>query len=673
MTSSTTKPSTARVRLVPWLIVSLAVSIFVLAATFGAILYKEQNNIRGERIAAEDMRVSLASAAVVEELSNVRGHVRYLAGSQLAAGLLDATDERARIDIEQDWIAFARSMDVYDQLRLLDLRGREVLRINHPAGGDPVVAARGQLRDKSDRAYFRDVVGLAAGAIYVSPFDLNVEENRIEKPYKPVIRFATPVSRGGRALGVLVLNFRGQRLIDAARASIDSKTAQLMLLNSKGFWLAAPKPEDEWGFMFGDEHTLARRNPKLWQAIGRTKEGRFADADGVYLHRTIDPLAKGERSAAGDRSGATEASPSEHSWKLVSWIPTATFEARYATLRRDLGLLFIAAFVLVLPLAAYAAVLRVRRGAAERDRRLAARVFEATGEAMLVTDRKFRIIRANPAFMNLTGWDLSQIAGSEPDALLSRSRTPEGTCTQLKAQVAAGSWEGMLWFRRAGGGDFPAWASISRVTDKRNGTRNCILTLNDMTDRVRDEERARAISDRDPLTGLPTRRLLMDRLEQAAARTQRADTQLAILFINIDRFKQVNDRGGHDAGDAVLKETARRLTSALRVTDTAARLGADEFIVLLEAIGDYAAAQAVAGKIVAAIEQPVEFGGQRHSVGASLGIKLFPEDGNNAVLLLRAAEQEMRAAKARPQGARIPARVSAADEAPRAMRLPIAA
>jgi diguanylate cyclase (GGDEF)-like protein/PAS domain S-box-containing protein len=369
----------------------------------------------------------------------------------------------------------------------------------------------------------------------------------------------------------------------------------------------------------------------------------------------------------------TEAVPGEYSWKLVSWIPAEVFEARYAALRRDLVLLFIAALVLVLPLAVYAGILRARRGAAERDQRLAARVFEATSEAILVTDSKFRIIRANPAFTTLTGWDLSQIAGTEPEALLSRSPTPEGTCTQLKAQIAAGSWEGMLWFRRAGGGDFPAWASISRVADKRDATRNCILTLNDMTDRVRDEERVRAMSERDPLTNLPTRRLLMDRLEQAAARAQRSDTQLAILFINIDCFRQVNDRGGPDAGDAVLKETARRLTSALRVSDTAARLDADEFIVLLEAIGDYAAAQAVARKIVAAIERPVEFGGHHHSVGASVGMKLFPEDGNNAALLLRAAEREMRAAKAQPLGARVADRASGADGAPEATRLSVAA
>lgn len=653
MTSSITGPRAARGKLVLWLIISLAASVSVLAATFGTVLYKEQGSIRGQRIVAEESRVSLASDAIAGELRTVRSHVRYLAGSQLAARLLDAADERARADIEQDWIQFARSVDLYDQLRLLDSRGREVLRIKHPVGEEPAAVARGELEDKSDRNYFRNAVGLAAGALYVSPFDLDVEGNRVAKPFKPMLRFATPVSRGGRALGVLVLHFRGQRLIDAARASIDSKSAQLMLLNSKGYWLAAPNPQDEWGFMFGDDRTLALRNPELWKAIGRGSDGRFTDADGVYLYRTIYPLADAEKSAAGSAAGVLSR---EQSWKLVSWIPTATFEERYSALRRDLTWLFVAALVLVLPLAGYAAIVRGRQRTVHRDLRLAGRVVEATRDAVLVIDRKFRIIRTNPAFTKLTGWEFSDVAGREPETLLSPSRIPQETGAPWRTHLENG-WEGMLWFRRAGGADFPVWASISQFSDKANAMRNCILVLTDMTERVREEERVRTLSERDELTALPNRRLLTDRLQQAVIRAQRADTQLAVLFIDLDGFKRVNGEGGHDAGDAVLKATAHRLTAAIRATDTAARLGGDEFVVMLDGPADRTAARAVASKLAAAIEAPIEFAGRTYSVAARVGIKLFPEDGRSASALLRAADREMYTAKVRRQPA--PARAAA--------------
>jgi diguanylate cyclase (GGDEF)-like protein/PAS domain S-box-containing protein len=406
--------------------------------------------------------------------------------------------------------------------------------------------------------------------------------------------------------------------------------------------------------MLENGRTMELRHPEVWTAMRSAQRGRVQDSSGLYLYRSIYPLDTA-LSGAPQSGSARKASSAGYSWILASWTSPVAFEARYAALRRDVGLLFIAALVLVLPLAAYAALARARQRKAKRDLRLASRVFEATGDAVLVTDREFRIIRANAAFTTLTGWAFAEIAGQEPEALFSPSRTPDGMGARIRAQLASGGWQGMLWLRRAGIGEVPAWASVSQVVDAHGLLRNCVLVLNDMTERMREEERIRILAERDALTGLPNRRLLDDRLEQAVARARRGDTRLAVLFIDLDRLKGVNDEGGHDAGDAVLQATARRLTATLRASDTAARLGGDEFVILLDGVADRAVAQAVAHKLELTIEQPTEFAGRHYLVGASIGVRLFPDDGDNAPALLLAADQDMYSVKARHRLGRAPA------------------
>ena len=637
------------------LLVALGASALVLAAVFGTFLYVEELSIRSREIAGAQVRLAMTSDMIAREFEQVRSHLHYLAGSRLAAQFFERTDAQARADIESDWLRFAESTDRYDQLSLLDAGGREVLRINQAHGERPVAVGASELQDKSDRYYFRDAISLASGAVYVSPLDLNVEGSKIEQPHKPALRFAMPLYRDGRLRGLLVLNYRARRLIDAVRTELDSPMSRAMLLNAQGYWLAAPDPADEWGFMLENGRTMELRHPELWTEMRSGQRGRFQDSSGLYLYRTVYPLDIATAGAPLRQSGTARKAPGAgYSWILASWISPAAFVARYSALRRDVGLLFLVALGLVLPLAAYAALARARQRKAKRDLRLASRVFEATGDAVLVTDRQFRIIRANAAFTTLTGWEFAEIAGQEPEAMFSPSRTPAGMGARIRAQLATGGWQGMLWLRRASNGEVPAWASVSQVVDARGLLRNCVLVFNDMTERMREEERVRILAERDALTGLPNRRLLDDRLGQAVARARRSDTRLAVLFIDLDRLKGVNDEGGHDAGDAVLQATARRLTATLRASDTAARLGGDEFVVLLDGVADRAVAQAVAHKLELAIEYPTEFAGRHYLVGASIGVRLFPEDGDSASALLHAADEEMYSVKARHRLDRAP-------------------
>jgi hypothetical protein len=235
------------------------------------------------------MRLSMTSDMITREFEQVRSHLHYLAGSRLAEQFFERTDAQARADIESDWLRFAESTDRYDQLRLLDAGGREVLRINQAQGEKPSPCQRancGQIRP-----LLLPRLDLArGGAVYVSPLDLSVEGSKIEQPHKPVLRFAMPLYRDGRLRGLLVLNYRARRLIDAVRAELDSPMSRAMLLNAQGYWLAAPDAADEWGFMLENGRTMELRHPEVWTAMRSAQRGRVQDSSGLYLYRTIYPL-----------------------------------------------------------------------------------------------------------------------------------------------------------------------------------------------------------------------------------------------------------------------------------------------------------------------------------------------------------------------------------------------
>jgi diguanylate cyclase (GGDEF)-like protein len=215
----------------------------------------------------------------------------------------------------------------------------------------------------------------------------------------------------------------------------------------------------------------------------------------------------------------------------------------------------------------------------------------------------------------------------------------------LEQVVRDGQWEGELWSVRADGEKYPARVTVTAIRAGRGEAERYIVTLSDITERKRAEEQARHLAEHDPLTGLPNRVLFLDRLQQALAMARRQHTQFALMFLDLDRFKAINDTYGHQAGDAVLKEVAARLTRCVRGVDTVSRLGGDEFVVLLAGIGGADQAAHVAGAVMAAVAKPVRVGGQEISLSVSIGIAIGPADGADADTLIKHADIAMYHAK----------------------------
>ncbi|MCB5206905.1 bifunctional diguanylate cyclase/phosphodiesterase [Methylovorus mays] len=283
--------------------------------------------------------------------------------------------------------------------------------------------------------------------------------------------------------------------------------------------------------------------------------------------------------------------------------------------------------------------------AAESDLRLARQVFDNTAEGIVITDPAFRVLEVNQAYQQITGYEKEEIIGKLPSVM--QAGLHEQAYYDLIRQTLEheGQWVGEIWNRRKSGESYPEWLSISKVTDAKGSVQNYVAVFTDITQRKLSEERLQFLANHDALTHLPNRALLQERIDQALNRAQRNKTAIAVLFIDLDRFKIINDTLGHQTGDMLLQEAAKRLKECLRETDTVARQGGDEFVVLVEDCGDTDYLNTIARKIMATLAQPFILVGRELFISASIGISVYPDDGLDTASLLKHADAAMYRAK----------------------------
>ncbi|HEX5804163.1 MAG TPA: EAL domain-containing protein [Azospira sp.] len=281
----------------------------------------------------------------------------------------------------------------------------------------------------------------------------------------------------------------------------------------------------------------------------------------------------------------------------------------------------------------------------EETIRLWATVFENSGEAVMITDPQNRIISVNQAFTHITGYAPGEVIGENPSKLGSGRHDATFFAEMWRRLSGSGHWQGEIWDRRKSGEIYPKWLGISAVRDTHDRLTHYVAVFSDISERKAAQERIEYLARHDPLTGLPNRATLADRLEQALAHAARTQTRIAMLFLDLDRFKTINDSLGHPVGDALLQELTRRLKGAVRETDTVSRLGGDEFVILAGELNDPEMAGSIAGKILAAVHQPFVIDGHRLLTSISIGIALYPDDGDDFGTLLKKADIAMYHAK----------------------------
>ena len=276
---------------------------------------------------------------------------------------------------------------------------------------------------------------------------------------------------------------------------------------------------------------------------------------------------------------------------------------------------------------------------------LAAKVFENSHEGIVITDADTRILSANRAFTAITGYSEEEIRGQTPQQLQSGQYPKAFYAEMWRRLIEANHWEGEISNRRKDGSIAAEWLSISAVRLDNGKIANYVAIFTDISERKRDEERIRRLAHYDPLTELPNRSLLFDRMSNTLTSARRYDKRFAVLFLDLDGFKPINDSYGHDVGDAVLREVARRLEAKVRDSDTVSRHGGDEFVILVPELPESEPLVQLGGKLLDIIAEPYAVDGLELQLTASIGISVYPEDGEDIDSLMKNADSAMYRAK----------------------------
>jgi diguanylate cyclase (GGDEF)-like protein len=644
-------------------VAGLVVGLLVL---IGTLKQSEQHR----SIAQEsETRVSFQTRSLAAEIDSRLSDLQIiLAHQELSDMFLPAggLDMQARSQLANEMLVLASGRGTYDQIRILEAGGHETIRINAAAAG-PFITAEADLQAKGHRPYFRRAMQLDRGSVFVSAFDLNIDNGEIEDPPKPMIRFATPIfDARNRKRGVLVLNYLGDRLLEDFDEVPALGAARMMLLNAEGHFLKGQNPEDEWGFMYADrgDRSLARTDSAAWRQIAREPSGQFQTAEGLFTFTTFDPRASvaSSRSSANALSAAPwEGSDPKH-WKIVLKIPSEVLHAG-----RDSFLLW------SMPLAL--ALLGIFGVGAWRQ--AWTRALHTEAEQDLIRSESRLRTAQQVAHIGSWEWTLSDdtwwwsdevysildVKRGEVEvsreSLLSFVHPDDRERVSDAATAMISKGRGTLEFRVCSSNSSIRHLLClgSRVLD--GGRRDCAISgiLWDVTDQKRAQREIEQLARYDWLTGLPNRRFFQERLEEALVGVKRHGRPLALLLIDLDDFKQINDNLGHPIGDALLRLLGERLGHCVRLSDEVARaasrsqlvsrLGGDEFTLLIQDLSEPDDAAKVADRILREVSKPFEIGGRELFVSVSIGIAISPIDGEDHETLLRNADLAMYHAKER--------------------------
>lgn len=653
----------------------------------------------------ETLNVGLGAGTLTGQIESIRRDLAFLSSHSALRRAINAPSADNLSSLATDFANFSRSKGIYDQVRWLDEHGMEVVRVDY-VNGQPAVITADKLQNKGSRYFFIDAFKLQPGEVFISPLDLNIEQGKIEEPHKPMVRVATPVvDDQGKKRGIVILNYYGRVMLQAFATATSGASDHIMVVNGEGYWLKSPQPADEWGFMFKrPEISLATRSPAAWRQISAEDSGQLHLVDGLWTWQTVHPLVAGQKSSTGAAEAFVpsrgEVGTKQYVWKSVAHLSADVLNAT----TRDVWSRLVGVGVFLLGMfgfgswklarswaaqaAAEAEVRRVNAGleatVAERTRELKQKVLELDSDVIqrkqveaelrvaatafeaqlgiVVTDADHVILRVNRAFTQITGYAFEEAVGQNPRLLKSGRHPPEFYAGMYESLQHSGNWQGEIWNRRKNGEIYPEWLTITEVQDERGRGVNYVATLTDITARKHAEDEIKHLAFYDPLTSLPNRRLMIDRLRHALAVASRYGRYGALILLDLDNFKTLNDTLGHDAGDQLLVEVARRLCTYVREVDTVARLGGDEFVVIIEDLDalQIAARQAesVAVKILASLSHPYEIeiaetvAGSRvsvrrqHQCTSSIGIALFDGDKLAAEELLKRADTAMYEAKA---------------------------
>ncbi len=382
----------------------------------------------------EAEQIDISANIISVEFESITADLKLLANNLALTRYLDGGATANRGDVVQTFSDWAKERRIYDQVRYLDADGMEIFRVNLE-NGVPVNVAGNALQSKAGRYFFKDTLKLNRGEVFVSPLDLNVEHNQIERPFKPMIRFGTPVfDSAGRKRGIVLLNYYGNRLLQNFKKISAKDGDAISLLNREGYWLSGPKAEDEWGFMFKNQRSFANRFPDVWKSISTQERGSLQTPQGLFVFTTIYPLLPQHHSSTGSAlptgSSQQALSADEYSWKIVSHTPPELIPGWSSNQYPVTYSLFLGTIALIGLGCGY---LAHSLGTRQQEQKLMSEIAVTLGEGLYVLDQYGRIVFANPTLSRLLGWTHEELKGQNAHTLFHHhladgTHCPEDAC-----------------------------------------------------------------------------------------------------------------------------------------------------------------------------------------------------------------------------------------------------
>jgi diguanylate cyclase (GGDEF)-like protein/PAS domain S-box-containing protein len=422
------------------------------------------------------------------------------------------------------------------------------------------------------------------------------------------------------------------RSIGTVQDITEQKQTQEQLAHAESEWTQAMDQFDQAIYLVDMKRRLLRANKAFYRMVDSVPELSLGRPIGELFH------PQGEEKACS----ICQALEEQHEGSIILEADDPNNPSRYpleVTLKlvRNTGNHPIAILVNLADLS--------RPRQIDERLRLSASVFENTAEGIFVTDADGNIIETNPAFSDITGFPRKEVIGCNPRIFQSGRHGRDFYRGMWQTLTESGRWRGEIWNRRKDGDVFPQWENISAVFDDSGKITHYVSVFSDISQIKESQEKLDHLAYHDALTDLPNRALLNERLEQAIRHAERHKTQLAVIFMDLDNFKHINDSLGHMQGDRLLQEVSTFLFNAVRQDDTVARVGGDEFVLVLEDIGAPEHVGVIAQKLLSSLDKPIMLDGHEVNVTASLGICLYPRDGLDATVLLRNADAAMYRAK----------------------------
>jgi PAS domain S-box-containing protein len=501
--------------------------IFIIgsASITTALWFVYSSSIKAERVRIETrefQQVKLQKFMLAKHFHGIISDLEIVANLHELKQLADNSEDYSVEEIYYDFESISFRKKLYDQIRFIDDQGMETIRVDYN-NGKPEIIPKARLQNKANRYYFIDSMAKQKNQIYVSQLDLNIENDQIERPFKPMIRFGMPIfdTRNDK-VGVIIVNYRASLMISDFQNNSRESVGENWLLNAKGYWLSGPNPADEWAFMFDDlkQVNLKNSNPDVWQALIGKDTGQSYFSGDLYTFDTFHSIREtvSDHLFSGENQQKDDEEKELQNWKIVSFIPEDVLTAEIRKHSSDLLDVLIAIFVILLSLNGLTAFLLAK---AQQKRRMAeealiqnnldleTKVLERTaelrqltlaveqsGSTVVITDLKGNIEYTNPAFTLISGYTKEEAAGRNPRILQSKQHSPEFYTTIWNTISNGGIWRGEMINKKKNSDLYWENVTISPVRDDTGKITHYVAIKDDITENKKIEESLKASEEK---------------------------------------------------------------------------------------------------------------------------------------------------------------------------------